>query len=212
MRLCKDLLDKPIITISDGRIVGQAKDLLLTTDLKTMAGILLGREGFIRRRSKLIPSQSVEVFGIDAILIKQADAVVDDREMKEAAGWIRLSKLLGREVDTPGGTRVGTIGDVLLDEEGHVAGFALSRVYVEGPISDKRLISHAALIDTGNEDGIMTIRMEVAEGHEPAAAPPAPEPVIEEAEAPATLPQEPTSPPALSDSAETPAPPTPDQE
>lgn len=204
MRLCKDLLDKPIITISDGRIIGQAKDLLLTTDLKTMAGILLGREGFIRRRSKLIPSQSVVVFGIDAILIKQSDVVVDDREVKEAANWIRLSKLLGREVDTPGGTRVGTIGDVLLDEEGHVAGFALSRVYVEGPISDKRLITHAALIDTGNEDGIMTIRMEVAEGLEtPAAPPPVPEPGVEKAAPPTETP----------DSAENPPPPqTPEHE
>ncbi len=179
MRLSKDLLDKPIITISDGRIVGQVKDLLLTADLKTMAGIHLGREGFLKRRGKLIPSQSVVVFGIDAVLIKNAEAVVDEREVKDSADWIRLGKLLGREVDTQGGTRVGTIGDVLLDEEGHITGFALSRVYVEGPISEKRLITHAALIDTGNEDGIMTIHMAVAEGLEPpapASEPPAAEP------------------------------------
>ena len=70
MRLCKDLINKPIYTISDGRNIGDAKDLYLSADLETMAGIHLGREGLVRRKSILIPIDAVVVFGIDAILVK----------------------------------------------------------------------------------------------------------------------------------------------
>lgn len=164
MRLSKDLLNKPIITISDGRIVGEAKDIYLTPDLVMMAGIHLGKEGLLRRKSKVIATEEVVVFGIDAILVKTAEAVTDDRAFKESAQWVRLDNLVGREVDTPGGTRVGTIGDVVLDEAGRVIAYMLSRVYVEGPIAEKRLIAQAAVIDNGNADGVMTVDIAAAEG------------------------------------------------
>ncbi len=163
MRLSKDLLSKPIITISDGRMVGEVKDIYLTADLTDMAGIHLGKEGLLRRKSKIIAAEGVVVFGIDAILVQDVEVVTDDRTLKEASHWVRLDNLVGREVDTPGGTRVGTIGDVVLDEAGRVIAFMLSRVYVEGPIAEKRLIAQTAVIDNGNADGIMTIDIARAE-------------------------------------------------
>lgn len=163
MRLSKDLLHKAIVTIDDGSIVGHVKDIYLTADLGEMAGIHLKKEGIFRRRALLIPANRVVVFGIDVVLVESADAVTDDKKHVEAAAWVLLDKLQGREVDTPGGTRVGTVGDVVLDEEGIVTGYALSRVLVEGPIADSRVIDRAAIIDVGNKDGIMTINLNRAE-------------------------------------------------
>ncbi len=171
MRLCKDLINKPIYTISDGRNIGDAKDLYLSADLETMAGIHLGREGLVRRKSILIPIDAVVVFGIDAILVKSDDVVTDNKALSDSASWVRLDDVIGRGVDTPGGTKVGVIGDVVLDEDGSVAGFVLSKVYVEGPISEKRLISHDAIIDNGNVDGVMTVEIARAEAPELAVAP-----------------------------------------
>ncbi|MGB1250309.1 MAG: PRC-barrel domain-containing protein [Candidatus Promineifilaceae bacterium] len=174
MRLSKDLVGKDVVTIDDGRIVGHVRDIYLTPGLDAMAGVFLKKEGIIRRKSILVPADAVVVFGIDVVLITSADAVTDDKTFTAAANWVRLDKLQGREVDTPGGTRIGTVGDVVLDEEGGVTAYALSRVLVEGPIGQTRAIYREAVINAGKNDDVMTIDIKRAE--DPNYVPPAPEP------------------------------------
>ncbi len=157
MRLGKDLIGKSIISVTDGRLLGVVKDLYINDQLYWLTGIHIGTEGILKRKTRLIPRDSVVVFGIDAILVKNADVIIEDKEVPEAEAWLRLSKLKGRGVDTPGGTKVGAIGDIILGEEGHITGFALAKVYVEGPIAEQGSLPREALIDTGNDDGVMTI-------------------------------------------------------
>lgn len=165
MRLGKDLTGKPIISISDGRLVGYAKDLYVNQDLYWITGIYTGSEGLISRKSKLVQRQDVVVFGIDAILVKHADVETDNKAVEEADGWLRLEKLRGRGVDTPGGTKVGAIGDIMLGEEGQISGFTLGRVYVEGPIAEKGVIPRSTIIDTGQVDGLMTVDLQKIEAY-----------------------------------------------
>ena len=84
-----------------------------------------------------------------------------------------MDKLRGREVDTPGGTRVGTVGDIIVGTEGDITGFTLAKVFVEGPIAEQGQIPRAGLIDSGTEDGVMTVDLAKIEalyqGVEPAA-------------------------------------------
>ena len=44
-----------------------------------------------------------------------------------------------------------------------IAGFALSQIYVSGPIAANRAVSRKAVVDVGDEDGIMTIDLSEAE-------------------------------------------------
>ncbi|MCP4429306.1 MAG: hypothetical protein GY803_32895 [Chloroflexi bacterium] len=157
MRLGKDLIGKSIISMTDGRLLGSVKDVYINNQLYWLTGIHVGHEGLIKRKSLLIPRDSVVVFGIDVVLVKNADVITEGQELPEYEEWLRLNKLQGREVDTPGGTKVGTIGDVILGEEGHVTGFALAKVFIEGPIAQQGTLPREALIETGNEDGVMTI-------------------------------------------------------
>ncbi|MBI1880049.1 MAG: PRC-barrel domain-containing protein, partial [Chloroflexi bacterium] len=41
MRLGKDLVDKPIYSITEGRLVGKVKDLYLDSNLERIAGFYL---------------------------------------------------------------------------------------------------------------------------------------------------------------------------
>jgi len=157
MRLGKDLTGKLIISVTDGRLLGNVKDIYVNSDLYWMTGIHIKREGILKRKSFLIPRDSVVVFGIDAILVKNANVIVEDQQVPESQDWLRLSKLRGREMDTPGGTKVGTVGDIIIGEEGHIIGFTLGRVFIEGPIAKKGTIPREALIDTGSEDDVMTV-------------------------------------------------------
>ncbi|MCA9990375.1 MAG: PRC-barrel domain-containing protein, partial [Anaerolineales bacterium] len=51
MRQSKDLIGKPVITLDEGRFLGNVKDVFLDKDLEWLAGIHLGREGLIRRKN-----------------------------------------------------------------------------------------------------------------------------------------------------------------
>lgn len=163
MRFSKDLIGKPIFSIDEGRNVGAVRDVYLDKALAWLAGIHLGREGLISRKALVIPREAIAVFGVDAILAKTADAVTDDKKMADIENWLRLDKLQGREVDTPGGTRVGTIGDVMLDEEARIIGFSLSRVHVEGPVAENPIIMRDAVLDIGGENDAMTIDLSKVE-------------------------------------------------
>ena len=177
----KDLTGKPIYSITNGQKLGSVKDIYLNDDLSEMIGLYLGTEGIIKRKTLAIAQDNVSVLGVDAILVKNAEVVVDDKDMSEIKGWLRLDKLQGREVDTPGGTKVGTIGDVIVDEAGMITGYVLGRVLMEGPIAERRSISRDVVIDPGDGDDSMTIDLSKAEGD---AAPEAPEAVAAVDEAP----------------------------
>ena len=184
MRLGKDLVNKQIISITDGRSLGTAKDIYMDNELTAITGIYLGSEGLIKRKHFLITRSDVVVFGIDAILVRTSDVIAEENELPETVGWTRLSKLNKREVDTPGGTKVASIGDIILGEQGDISGFALSRVYVEGPIEKNGTIPRTAVIDTGDEDGVMTIDLTRAENPDGVQTAPVEPP-------PSALPQEP---------------------
>ncbi|MCP4421461.1 MAG: hypothetical protein GY805_33035 [Chloroflexi bacterium] len=178
MRLGKDLVGKQIISITDGRSLGAAKDIYINSNINAIIGIYLGSEGLIKRKHFLITRDNVVVFGIDSILVKNSDVVTEENNLPESVAWLRLSKLNKREVDTPGGTKVASIGDIILGEQGEITGFALSRVYVEGPIEQNGTIARTAVIDTGDADGIMTIDLTKAEN--PTAQSDATEPMPQE--------------------------------
>lgn len=171
MRNSKDLIGKSVVSIDEGRLIGTVRDVYLDPTLEWLAGVHLGKEGLISRRSLLIPREAIAVFGVDYVLAKTTDVVSDEKTLPAAENWLRLDKLQGREVDTTGGTKVGVVGDAILDEEARIVGFTLSRVYVEGPVAESRTIFQEAIVDKGQEDGTMTVDLTVVEQQSQASAP-----------------------------------------
>jgi sporulation protein YlmC with PRC-barrel domain len=165
MRLGKDLLDKPIISVTDGRLVGKVKDLYLDLSLEKIVGLYLGSEGIFSRKSMLVSRDRLTLLGIDAVLAADSDVVVEEAQASEVEQWVRRQDVVGREVDTTGGTKVGVIGDVIINDDDGVIGFKLARVFVEGPIAKKLAVAREVVADTGAEDGVMTIDLAQAEQH-----------------------------------------------
>lgn len=184
MRNSKDLIGKSVVGIDEGRLLGTVRDVYLDPSLEWLAGVHLGKEGLISRRSLVIPREAIAVLGIDYILTRSSDVVTDEKSLPASERWIRLDKLQGREVDTTGGTRVGNIGDAILDEQARIVGFTLSRVYVEGPVAESRTIFQEAIVDNGQEDGTMTVDLTIVEKQSQTGAPtekaPEPEASVEE--------------------------------
>lgn len=161
--LGKDLIGNPVISVSDGRSVGRVRDIYLDKELDAITGIFLGSEGFFTRKSFLVHAMHLAIVGVDAALVDDSDVAEEAAVVDELTDWIRRDDLQGRLVLTPGGTKIGRIGDVIVDTEGSVAGFGLRNVYVEGPIAENRAIARHVVLSIGNEDEPMTIDLEQAE-------------------------------------------------
>jgi uncharacterized protein YrrD len=164
MFLGKDIIGNPVITVSDGRSIGKVKDIYLSTDLQSVVGIYLGTDGLFSRRSLLVKSEDVVTMGNDAVLVKHDEVIQEERDISQPEEtWLRRDELQGRTVDSPGGTKIGKVGDVIINKEGKVLGFSLSQVYISGPIADNRSVAIHTVQDVGHEDGVMTIDLEQAE-------------------------------------------------
>ena len=66
-------------------------------------------------------------------------------------------------MQTAGGTKVGSVGDLLFDDASKVVAFALARVNVEGPIARNRVVMRTAVRDAGGFDGTMIVDLTEAE-------------------------------------------------
>jgi uncharacterized protein YrrD len=163
MRLAKDLIGKPVISISDGRELGTVKDLFLDSYLTGVSGVYLGPVRILGRRARLIHGKDVTVYGVDAVLVRNPQTVTDSGEVPEWSTWVRRDRLHGRQAARAGGTRVGTIEDAILDESMQIIGFRLGRVFVEGPIAERRALVRGAVIDVGNKDDVMIVDLSKAE-------------------------------------------------
>lgn len=163
MITAKDINSKSIISIADGKILGEVKDVYLDADMRQVVGIYLGTEGLIRRKDKMIERSALQVLGVDVWLVSASDVVVDKDSLPDAASYTPVGSLRGREIQTDGGTKLGVIDDVLLDENTGVLGFSLGKVFAQGPLAERKAVIRDAITNLGSKDSPMIADLALAE-------------------------------------------------
>jgi sporulation protein YlmC with PRC-barrel domain len=118
----KEHSNKPLVSITDGKKVGEIKGLYLDADMRQVAGIYLGSEGILKRKALALPRNAVQVFGIDFWLVSGSETVMMLEEILDSVTFTLASDLRGREIQTEGGTKLAVLEDVLLDSEARVLG------------------------------------------------------------------------------------------
>lgn len=167
MLLGREIADKAVISVDNGRILGHIRDIYTDQEAGRLEGLYLGSEGLFNKTRHVIPRDAVQLLGKDVVLVHNEDVVRELAAVPQAETWLRRKDLRGRRVETSGGTRIGTIGDVVVDGGGRIIAFALDRVDVEGPLSDMPFLTREAVQDTGVESGVMTIDLAQAERDAP---------------------------------------------
>ena len=163
MLTAKQQQNKPLISITDGKKLGEIKDLYLDQGLKSVAAVFLGTEGLVRRKSLVLDRAAIQVLGTDAWLVADSDRVTELSTLAEANTLVLIGELKGRAIETEGGTKIGTVEDVILDENAYVVGFTFGRVHVQGPLAERKTISRVAIKNVGSKDSPMTTILARAE-------------------------------------------------
>jgi uncharacterized protein YrrD len=159
----KEHANKPIISMTDGKKLGEVKDLYLDQDMRQVAAVFLGKEGLISRKTLVIARGAVQVYGVDAWLVTGSDVVTGPEAIPESGTFTLIGDLRGRELQTEGRTKIGVIDHVILDDEARVLGFGLGKVYSQGPLAERKTIARDAILSLGNTKESMTINLAQAE-------------------------------------------------
>jgi sporulation protein YlmC with PRC-barrel domain len=170
MTTSKEHTNKQLISITDGKKLGEIKDFYLDQEMRQVAAVYLGKEGIIRPKIQAIPRSAVQVCGVDAWLVSGSDIVVLPEAIPESGSFTLVSDVRGRTVKTEGGTEIGVIEDVLLDNQGQVLGFGLGKIYAQGPLAERKAIARGAVVSLGSKKEPMTVNMAQAETLEIASA------------------------------------------
>jgi sporulation protein YlmC with PRC-barrel domain len=164
MRVAQELINKPIISLEGGQMLGTVQSFYLDQDLTHMVAIYLGTDDLQSEKKNLIKWSDVETFGRDVILVKDADCIMNSADMDGIENHIRRDEINGRMVYTPGGTKIGRIDDVISEGDAKIIGFGFSETFVpESTIAANQAISRTSIIEISNEDGVMTANLAEAE-------------------------------------------------
>ena len=163
MQVGKDIINKPVISINNGKFLGNIKDVYFDHDLTLIIGLFMGREGIVRRKDRFIPRAVINVFGLDAVLVHDHEVLTNSQINPEVKTWIRLQELRGRDIDTSGGTRVGVVADIAVDETAKITDIILGRTFVAGPVAKARQVPRQVIQDLGHDAGVITIDLAAAE-------------------------------------------------
>ncbi|MBP7693155.1 MAG: hypothetical protein KA764_14620 [Anaerolineales bacterium] len=162
----KDQHGKPLICLTNGRQLGEVKDLYLDSQYTRVTAVFVRQEGLLNRKTFAVERGKIQVLGIDAWLVSTPDAVVELSAIGGADLFVAVGALRGRELHTEGGTKLATVDDVLLDADGVVIGFTLGKLFVQGPLAERKTIARAAITSFGGKDAPMLTSLAKAEAQD----------------------------------------------
>ena len=140
--LTASLKGKPVVSLTNGEIIAKVETVLINPNTRAVAALSFTKGGLLSRATRLLPAEEIRVWGEDVILVSGPDIFVQEEDLTGYDEYLSVGdQLKGREVVSQDGKRIGILNDVLIDDEGHLVGYDLSKVLIEGPVADSKRIS-----------------------------------------------------------------------
>jgi uncharacterized protein YrrD len=166
MLLAAKFIEHQIISLDEGRIIGLVKDFYIDQALTRITGLYLGSEGLIHRKPKLIRQKAIQLYGVEVLFVQNSGVVLEGttlEELGEIDNWLRREDLKGRPIQSPTGSPIGQIEDIIFDEIGQISGFGLNKIQIKGPVAENQAIRREVMIEPGSQDEPMVIDLVKAE-------------------------------------------------
>jgi sporulation protein YlmC with PRC-barrel domain len=120
------LLGKEIY-IQEGKVLfGTLKDILIDPNLLEIAALVSNQDKFLKRNIELTPTIEIKKLEKNSLFIDRANEIYNQEELPEhKKRFSYVSHLLGLEVMTTTGKRLGELMDVSFYQNGNLADYKL---------------------------------------------------------------------------------------
>lgn len=121
----------PVVTVRTGEDVAEVRDVIYSPEAGCLVGLTLNKRGFFSgRRREVLPADTIHAIGRDAVMVTdQSSLVLPADAPDEVAHPGAKRDVLGDDVLTEGGVRLGTVRDLALTvgSSGEVVGYAIEK-------------------------------------------------------------------------------------
>ena len=159
-RLSLDMQGFQIVSTTNGKIIGQVKDLMIDMNDLKIAAAVTSKGGLFDSKIEAIQRKDIPVWGEDVILVSDSDVIYDQENISGFKEWESAAdQIKGKDVINTAGDKIAELNDVVVDSTGHIVGYDLSKVFIEGPVEESKRIhvnatqalgADALIIDTTN--------------------------------------------------------------
>lgn len=139
MRKAKEVIGKTIVNQETGEKVATVRDLMLDNDARRLTAILVDHSW--TRDARVIPWRSVSSIG-DVVLVHGETPIIIASADPELADQIaQNTRITGTTIINDSGERIGTVGDLFIDDAGEVVGYEVSQGFIRSLSGHKFLAS-----------------------------------------------------------------------
>jgi uncharacterized protein YrrD len=156
-----DIIGLKIISLQNGKELGQVKDLVYDPDEIKMTALIV-EEGGIFSEAKLIPFNEIRNIGDDAVIIESANKIKKISEIDSKISQIAKANtyITNTKVLTNNGIELGTVSDLLLDPTTGIVGqMEISQGMIKDVRSGKKYIDISQIETIGKD--IIIVKPEV---------------------------------------------------
>jgi len=127
-----DLLGLPVVDLVQAEKLGKVEEIVVDPDARRLCAFVI-KDGRIRRRNRALPAQRVYAIGPEALTLETVTGAPDEADV---AALPTLGELAGRKVLSRHGKLLGSVSDILIDEDsGQIIGYALDVPHAQSGVS-----------------------------------------------------------------------------
>jgi sporulation protein YlmC with PRC-barrel domain len=126
LSILNELIGMQVISTDKGKRVGTLEDLLLDPNMLEVAAIVTQKGDPLRNDFRAIPSDAVQVWGRDAVLVAETNILCAKNQLPDIDNWLSfLDNILDESVVTTSSNRIGRVEDILINVNGRINAYIL---------------------------------------------------------------------------------------
>ena len=152
MRKAKELIGKPIVDQASGQHIATVHDLIFGSDAHHVAALLVENGGWFHD-ARVVCWDAIANIG-DVVMVQGDTAIAKASETPELADELKQDvRLSGLPIMSDSGERVGTVGDLFIDDAGVVVGYEIKQGFISDLTGRKFLFAES--VQTVGRDAVI---------------------------------------------------------
>jgi uncharacterized protein YrrD len=129
MRKAKELVGKSIVNQATGENLATVRDLIFDSDARHVAALLVDSGGWFRD-ARVVCWDTIANIG-DVIMVQGDSPVVTASSAPQLSDELKQDvRISGMTIVSDSGERIGTVGDLFIDDKGEVVGYEVKQGFM----------------------------------------------------------------------------------